>query len=723
MDARRAVVRVVVCGPAGSGKTCFVTAAAMETFPERVPPHVPPTLLPTDALPGRVSALLIDTSSRAEDRAALAAALSSAHAVVLCYALDAPRAATLAALREDWLPELRRAGGTAPVILLGCKLDLRASSAPTAAPIAAELLEELPRLEASLECSAKMLVAVHEAVYAAHRAVLYPTPPLFDATAQALAPDAVAALRRIFTVCDGDADGALSSSELNAFQEQCFGAPLTPAEMEDVRRVVAERLPNGAGVTADGTALTLTGFLYLHALFIEHGRADTVWAVLKNFGYNAELRLSFAALGGAVASGMPLATRPADASVELSERAASFVDAMFTRTTGATQGMLQMRQLDDMFASAPGGAATATAALGWTSTVNWQAAFASGAAGLSGRAFSALWAYAATVHPMAAVEHLMYLGYPGNANSVLWLGKRRAAEQSRRRPGVRGRCTLQVLVCGPHRAAKSALLDALASLANASSSGMPAMKGADASTAYAGGSAGDSSARAGSEAYQQPPVAERCAAALFEVVPDAPMLGSLHVNGTVGTAGAAARMTLVLRELNDSSVLHAPASADILAAADAIIFVFDADSSSSFAAAADELASLASRCTLRVPALLVAAHTDGSQEFMSLSDDEGALTFWDNGRVEAFCASLGLHAPVTVDARLPGDPSMASMFTRVIAEAISSTPTVPETRAAQRLRLRRQFLRRTCAYGAGAAGVLGASVLAYRWYKRYRRSD
>ena len=717
MDAHaRRAVRIVICGPAGSGKTCFVTAAAMETFPERVPPHVPPTLLPTDALPGRVSALLIDTSSRAEDRAALAAALSSAHAVVLCYALDAPRAATLAALREEWLPELRRAGGTAPVILLGCKLDLRASGAPAAAPIAAELLEELPRLEASLECSAKMLVAVHEAVYAAHRAVLYPTPPLFDATAQALAPDAVAALRRIFMVCDGDADGALSSSELNAFQEQCFGAPLTPAEMEDVRRVVAERLPNGAGVTADGTALTLTGFLYLHALFIEHGRADTVWAVLKNFGYNAELRLSFSALGGAVASGVPLASRPPDASVELSERAASFVDAMFSRTTAATQGMLQMRQLDDMFASAPGGAVAATAALGWTSTVNWQAAFASDASGLSGRAFSALWAYAATVHPMAAVEHLMSLGYPGNANSVLWLGKKRAAERTRRRPGVRGRCTLQVLVCGPHRAGRSAVLDALALLANASSSSMPAMKGMDPS-------GGDSAARAAaSESHQQLNVAERCAAALFEVVPDAPLPGALHVNGAVGAAGAA-RMTLVLRELSDSSVLPAPASASLLAAADAFIFVYDADSSSSFAAAADELASLAARCTLRVPALLVAAHTDGSQDFLSVSDEEGAAPFWDNGRVEAFCASLGLHPPVTVEARLHGDPSMASMFTRVIAESISSTPTVPETRAAQRLRLRRQFLRRTCAYGAGAAGVLGASVLAYRWYRRVRSKD
>ena len=97
----RAPVRIVVCGPAGAGKTCFVTAAAMETFPERVPPHVPPTLLPIDALPDRVPALLVDTSSRAEDRAALGAALATAHAVVLCYALDAPRGAVLAALRDE----------------------------------------------------------------------------------------------------------------------------------------------------------------------------------------------------------------------------------------------------------------------------------------------------------------------------------------------------------------------------------------------------------------------------------------------------------------------------------------------------------------------------------------------------------------------------------------------------------------------------------------------
>ena len=118
-------VRVVVCGPAGSGKTCLIVAraqppaatllrvasaatlcarrgeparaataetvpagasshcrrrrrrcvqaAATETFPERVPPVLPPTRIACSALPDPVELLLVDTSSRIEDRAALQA--------------------------------------------------------------------------------------------------------------------------------------------------------------------------------------------------------------------------------------------------------------------------------------------------------------------------------------------------------------------------------------------------------------------------------------------------------------------------------------------------------------------------------------------------------------------------------------------------------------------------------------------------------------------------
>lgn len=43
------------------------------------------------------------------------------------------------------------------------------------------------------------------------------------------------------------------------------------------------------GVNAAG--LTLTGFLYLQAIFIERGQPQSVWAVLRRYGYNNELLL------------------------------------------------------------------------------------------------------------------------------------------------------------------------------------------------------------------------------------------------------------------------------------------------------------------------------------------------------------------------------------------------------------------------------------------------
>ena len=38
--------------------------------------------------------------------------------------------------------------------------------------------------------------------------------------------------------------------------------------------------------------LTLPGFLFLHTLFIERGRLETTWQVLRRFGYDYTLHLS-----------------------------------------------------------------------------------------------------------------------------------------------------------------------------------------------------------------------------------------------------------------------------------------------------------------------------------------------------------------------------------------------------------------------------------------------
>ena len=54
--------------------------------------------------------------------------------------------------------------------------------------------------------------------------------------------------------------------------------------------VYRDNPPVSQGVNAVG--LTLPGFLFLHALFIERGRLETTWAVLRKFGYDNDLLLS-----------------------------------------------------------------------------------------------------------------------------------------------------------------------------------------------------------------------------------------------------------------------------------------------------------------------------------------------------------------------------------------------------------------------------------------------
>lgn len=140
---------------------------------------------------------------------------------------------------------------------------------------------------------------------------------MFDHDEQTLRPRCVRALKRIFTLCDHDMDGALSDAELNEFQVlsvllwslltvalagfhsllisdlndvkqvKCFNAPLQPAEIVGVKRVVQEKQPDGV----NDLGLTLNGFLFLHALFIEKGRLETTWAVLRKFGYGDDLEL------------------------------------------------------------------------------------------------------------------------------------------------------------------------------------------------------------------------------------------------------------------------------------------------------------------------------------------------------------------------------------------------------------------------------------------------
>ncbi|XP_024975229.1 mitochondrial Rho GTPase 1-like [Cynara cardunculus var. scolymus] len=428
-------VRIVVAGDHGTGKSSLIITAAAEAFPANVPPVLPPTRLPEDMFPDRVPVTVIDTSSSLENRGKLADELKRADAVVLTYACDQP--STLERLSTFWLPELRRLEVKVPVIVAGCKLDLRdEQQAVSLEQVMSPIMQQFREIETCIECSAYKHIQIPEVFYYAQKAVLHPTAPLFDQEAQTLKPRCVRALKRIFILCDHDRDGALSDAELNDFQVKCFNAPLQPSEIVGVKRVVQEKLPEG--VHENG--LTLTGFLFLHALFIEKGRLETTWTVLRKFGYNNDIRLGDDQLLSPI-------KRTPDQSVELTSEAVEFLRGVFSLFDIDGDGALNAHELEDVFSTAPESP--------WSEAPYVNAAEKNALGGLSLDGFLAEWALMTLLDPVLSVENLIYIGYAGDPSSAVRVTRRRRVDRKKQHSD---RNVFQCFVFGPKEAGKSSLL-------------------------------------------------------------------------------------------------------------------------------------------------------------------------------------------------------------------------------------------------------------------------
>uniref|UniRef100_A0A2P2MK13 Mitochondrial Rho GTPase n=1 Tax=Rhizophora mucronata TaxID=61149 RepID=A0A2P2MK13_RHIMU len=437
----RTGVRIVVAGDRGTGKSTLIVTAAADTFPANVPPVLPPTRLPNDFYPDRVPVTIIDTSSRGEDAGRVAEELGQADAVVLTYACDRPD--TLDRLSTFWLPELRRLEVKVPIIVVGCKLDLRDENQPVSLEqVMSPIMQQFREIETCIECSAFKHIQIPEVFYYAQKAVLHPTGPLFDQESQTLKPRCVRALKRIFILCDHDRDGALSDAELNDFQVKCFNAPLQPSEIAGVKRVVEDKLPGG-GPTDRGVndrGLTLTGFLFLHALFIEKGRLETAWTVLRKFGYNNDIKLAEELI--------PSFKRAHDQSTELAIDAVEFLRGTYELFDGDYDNNLHPAELDDIFSTAPENP--------WDEPPYKDAVEKTALGGLSVNAFLSEWALMTLLDPSRAVESLIYIAYPGDPASAVRVTRRRRLDRKKQQTE---RNVFQCFVFGPKNAGKSALLN------------------------------------------------------------------------------------------------------------------------------------------------------------------------------------------------------------------------------------------------------------------------
>lgn len=260
----------------------------------------------------------------------------------------------------------------------------------------------------------------------------------------------IAALRRIFILCDSDKDHLLDDEEINDFQRRCFGNSLSPQEILGIKELVLAARPHGnpttwaqprrqrlctsksaassassasvggqANIGLNGGSvaqhshpnlydnkLTLAGWLHLHTLFIQRGQLETTWTVLQTYGYGRDLVLDPEYLNP------PSFTVPSDCAVELSPYGYSFLTDIFEAHDHDQDGSLCEAELDELFSTAPGGKHP------WHGTgfpTNTTATDENGSVTLQG--WLAQWSMTTLFDYKVTLAYLAYLGYPNFAVS------------------------------------------------------------------------------------------------------------------------------------------------------------------------------------------------------------------------------------------------------------------------------------------------------------------
>uniref|UniRef100_A0A8B9STL5 Mitochondrial Rho GTPase n=1 Tax=Anas platyrhynchos TaxID=8839 RepID=A0A8B9STL5_ANAPL len=336
------------------GKTSLIMSLVSEEFPEEVPPRAEEITIPADVTPERVPTHIVDYSGK--DYTCLSF-LFQANVICIVYAVNNKNSIDKVSLNLFVCLFFRL-----PLILVGNKSDLvEYSSMETILPI----MNQYTEIETCVECSAKNLKNISELFYYAQKAVLHPTGPLYCPEEKEMKP---ACIKRI-----------------------CFNTPLAPQALEDVKNVVRKNLSDGV---ADN-GLTLKGFLFLHTLFIQRGRHETTWTVLRRFGYDDDLELTPEYL-------FPPLKIPPDCTTELNHHAYLFLQSIFDKHDLDRDCALSPDELKDLFKVFP--------YMPWGPDVN-NTVCTNERGWITYQGFLSQWTLTTYLDVQRCLEYLGYLGY------------------------------------------------------------------------------------------------------------------------------------------------------------------------------------------------------------------------------------------------------------------------------------------------------------------------
>uniref|UniRef100_A0A4W5PVA3 Mitochondrial Rho GTPase n=1 Tax=Hucho hucho TaxID=62062 RepID=A0A4W5PVA3_9TELE len=371
------------------GKTSLIMSLVSEEFPQVVPYRAEEITIPADVTPERVPTHIVDYSEAEQTDEQLSSEISKANVICIVYAVNNKTSIEKVTIQSTIynLSLCPPSPYRVPVILVGNKSDLvEHSSMETILPV----MNQYTEIETCVECSAKNLKNISELFYYAQKAVLHPTGPLY--CPEEKRPACIKALTRIFKVSDLDNDGILNDNELNFFQRTCFNAPLASQALEDVKNVVRKNVIDG--VCDNG--LTLKGFLFLHTLFIQRGRHETTWTVLRRFGCDDDLELHQDYL-------FPLTLKiPPDCTTELNHNAYLFLQSVFDKHDKDHDCALSPEELKDLFDVFP--------YMPWGPDVN-NTVCTNDEGWITYQGYLSQWTLTTYLDVQRCLEYLGYLGY------------------------------------------------------------------------------------------------------------------------------------------------------------------------------------------------------------------------------------------------------------------------------------------------------------------------
>lgn len=467
-------IRVIVCGDDNVGKSTVITTLVKGEYIPSIQKTLPPITISyedySDSLIELVSSsptkgnnisdslterrvlnyiphtsVIIDTSP--SDAAKLQQELKRSDVIWLLYSDHY----TYERISLHWMPMLRSLGVNLPIVVCANKSDINQDTGSLSVKTQNSdeflpLLNEFKEIEACVRCSAKTNTNVVEAFYLCQRAITHPISPIFDSKEGNLKPAAVAALKRVFFLCDKDQDGYLNFQEFSDLHAKAFQKNATIGEFENIIHAIDQVIypeTKSKGISEDG-------FIILNKMYAEKGRHETIWGILRSFAYTNSLSLNDKFL-------FPKLDVNPDSSVELSPTGYRFLVDLFVKFDKDNDGGLNQQELDNLFYPTPGIPKL------WIECQFPSSIVCNESGYVTLQGWLAQWNLTTFLDYKTTLEYLAYLGFDeGNSSRALKITKPRKRRQKNgmiyRQP-VYDRNVFNCFLIGAPQSGKTSLLE------------------------------------------------------------------------------------------------------------------------------------------------------------------------------------------------------------------------------------------------------------------------